>query len=104
MDNNFEGKRFIMDGLPKNVKIGGEVFEVVEAEAALDPRAFGEMDYKKARLVIDKDLKPAAKMSVLLHEILEAINYMNQLNLEHRTIMTLEHDLYQVLHDNQLCF
>lgn len=93
-----------MDGLPKSVKIGGEVFEVIEAEASLDSRALGELDYKKARLVIDKDLNPAAKASVLLHEILEVINYKNQLNLEHRSIMTLEHDLYQVLHDNQLCF
>jgi hypothetical protein len=37
--------------------------------------------------------------SIIIHEILEALNYHLELELPHRTISALESGLYQTLHD-----
>lgn len=40
------------------------------------------------------------QLASLLHEIIEAINYRYEMDLEHHKIMTLETALYQILVDN----
>jgi len=40
------------------------------------------------------------KISTVLHEIIEALNYHLDLNIEHRSIMSLEAALMQVLTDS----
>lgn len=43
-------------------------------------------------------------MVILLHEILEAINYRLELGLEHSKLCILSEVLHQVLRDNKLSF
>ena len=54
----------------------------------------------KQSIVIDSDSHPETQASVLLHEVLEAVNASMGLQLEHRTIDALEAALYGVLTTN----
>ena len=44
---------------------------------------------------------PEHLKSVLIHEIIEALNYRLELKLEHNVITSLETGLFQVLQDNK---
>jgi len=52
------------------------------------------------QIQIASDLCAQQKMSTILHEILEALNYHLGLDLEHKIITALEAGLYQVLTEN----
>lgn len=71
--------------------------EIVDSEA-MD--AMGRFQARRQRLQIASDLAGDERLSTLLHEVIEALNYHLALNLPHRTIMALEAGLYQVLADN----
>ena len=53
-------------------------------------------------ITIAGGLAESSQKEILLHEILEALNYRLELGLEHRTICVLGETLNQVLSDNQL--
>ena len=53
-------------------------------------------------IVIDSNIPQSRKEEDLLHEIVEAINFHLELNLEHRNIQGLSECLYSVLKDNGL--
>ena len=52
------------------------------------------------KIVINKELPLSQQESTIIHETIEAINFLFELNLEHNKIMTLETALYQFLKDN----
>jgi hypothetical protein len=52
-------------------------------------------------ITIDADAHPQTQASVLLHEVLEAINASLDLRLKHHTISALETALYGVLAQNE---
>lgn len=52
------------------------------------------------RLKLATNQHPEQKISTLLHEIIEALNYHLQLELPHHAIQALEAGLYQTLTDN----
>jgi hypothetical protein len=90
--------------IPKKLKIGGKWVEIklVEGEEHFPDGEFGMAIFKQNIIKIDSSQKPEEQMSTLLHEIIEYINYMFELKLEHSDIMCLEVALYQVLKDNKL--
>ena len=49
---------------------------------------------------VASDMDKDQKDSVLIHEIIEAINYHLELNLQHNQIMALEVGLHQVFQDS----
>ena len=82
------------------MKILGYNYEVIIKEGSSYIDAFGKLNAKELQIQIAADLVPAQITSTLLHEIIEALNYHLQLELPHRTIMSLESGLYQTLTDN----
>lgn len=60
----------------------------------------GYCDFDKKTLQVANDVDTDVIESTLLHEIIEAINYHLELNLEHPQIMGLEVCLHQILVDN----
>ena len=87
--------------LPKTLNICGYDFEIRESD---DIAEAGQMNLSKQLILISKDQCDEQKSSSLVHEGLEAINAINDLQLSHQTISTLEANLYQVLKDNKLRF
>lgn len=88
---------------PKKLKIGGHTF-VVDMTQKLD-RAYGDTNYTKNLIRIDKDLPESQKESVLLHEIFHCINTTIHSDYGmHTAIDSFAEQLYQVLKDNKLHF
>lgn len=67
---------------------------------ARDSDALGTHNGNHAVIKIDVDLKPHVQQKVLLHEILEAINFEYSLKLEHDKICVLESSLFEVIRNN----
>lgn len=87
--------------IPETIKIGGLIYKCIEVEnLSRDKNANGASCGNGLYIEIDKSLPEQLKESVLLHEILEQINYIYELELDHKTITTLEAALYQVFKDN----
>lgn len=91
-------------GIPKELKIGGINYDVEVVPWQDVPGALGEHNGAKQRIRISADQSLDMQESALLHEIIEALNYMYSLNLKHSQIEVLESTLYQVLKDNALGF
>ena len=56
--------------------------------------------YPKTQILINPLQDPQSKQLTLLHEVLEAINFLYEIKLSERDIKTLEATLGQVLKDN----
>jgi hypothetical protein len=84
------------------VKIGGILYSISKIkDLARDKGHLGECCGNNASINLDDDLQPDVERKVLLHEIIEAINFEFELNLEHNKISVLESTLYQVIIDNK---
>ncbi len=92
--------------IPKQIKIGGKLVNVmlVSGEEHFPDDESGMSFLKQNIIKIDNQMNIDEQSSTLLHEIIEFINEMYELKLNHKTITCLETSLYQVLHDNKLKF
>ena len=90
--------------MPQKLKIGGHIYKIVYRDRLNNDGTenLGTHDAKNLTIWIDKTLSQSQQEATLIHEIIEAINYGNQLKLTHEQISTLEHNFYQVLKDNFL--
>ncbi len=88
--------------LPKTLKIGGLHYSVQRPDLIYEEgnTNLGEQQLLGLLIRINRKLPDDQQFSTLLHEILEAINQMFALELEHKQIDTLEAALFQVLEDN----
>jgi|GEM_PF-1934246 len=84
--------------IPSTLKICDRVYTVTVQPMGLD--ATGACCNCLQDITIDDGLHPETQASVLLHEVLEAINSSMNLYLEHDTITSLEAALYGVLVSN----
>lgn len=82
------------------MKIYGYEYTVKRGENIDDMGVFGDFRVKNQTIRIANDLCDEQVLSTLIHEILEAINYHNELKLEHSHIMVLEVGIYEVLKAN----
>lgn len=85
-----------------NIKIGGLNYSVKKVkDLARDHAALGRCCGNSASIEIDMEIGKNVTDKVLLHEIIEAINFEYELNLEHNKISILAMALHQVLSDNK---
>ena len=59
----------------------------------------GQMDPTKQIIVISPEQHQQSQESTVIHEILEALKYHCQIDLDHKDLSVLEAALYQVLKD-----
>ena len=91
--------------IPRKLKIGGYDYEIIDEKQGLaDNGRFGYHNRNRNEIGIDPDCSEELKMSTLLHEILEAVNWHYDMKLKHDQICKLETTLFQVLKDNKLTF
>jgi hypothetical protein len=90
--------------IPKKLKIGGHIYTVKHRDRFREDgvEKTGSCLSVHTTLWIDNNPSKSQQESTLIHEILEALNNENELNLTHQQISTLECGLYQVLKDNRL--
>jgi len=83
------------------LKIGSHSYDVIFKN--LDDEAQPNSGYCNTtgnKITINNTLPISQQESTIVHEIIEAINFLYQLELKHNKIMTLETALYQILKDN----
>lgn len=83
--------------IPSTLTILGRTY-TVEQQPMID--GYGACMNDKQSIVIDANAHPETQSSVLLHEVLHAIDISMGLGLKHRTIDALEAALYGVLTSN----
>lgn len=79
------------------IKIAGHHFTVDYVDGLADS---GSTDTALNKILINKNLSKSNQESTVIHEIIEAINSIYDLNLPHQTIQTLEAALYAIYKDN----
>ena len=62
--------------------------------------SYGRCLPKLQRILVASDLTDQAKITVVLHEVLEALKFHLELNLDHNVLSSLESGLFQVLTDS----
>ena len=82
------------------MKILGYNYEVLQSGDSDFLAAMGRCHTRTQIIHIATNQNNEQKVSTMLHEIIEALNYHLELNLEHSAIMSLEAGLYQVLNDS----
>lgn len=89
--------------IPDKINICGQIISVVIDDKLLSHHSdIGQYHKIRNEITIDSNINQDTKESVFIHEIVEAICFMNDIELEHQTISTISNQLYQVLSDNNL--
>lgn len=87
------------------IKIGGILYNInMVKDLARDHNALGRCCGNSGNIDIDSDLEDKIKDKVFIHEVIEALNFEYELNLEHNKISILAMSLHQVLVDNMTIF
>ena len=91
--------------IPKSMSILGNTYEVqLEDSFREGKEEMGSTCVTLQKITINNKCCKEQQASTLLHEIIEALNYHLDLDLEHKTMMGLEAGLIQVIKDNKLRF
>ena len=89
--------------IPKSVNVLGRIYKVIiHNEVKTGNDHLGTHWGNKTAIYLNKNQSSQSMDSCFIHEILEAINYLQQLRLKHDQISRIETALYQVLKENKL--
>jgi hypothetical protein len=87
--------------IPNYIKIGGLTFDVKKDNTLSRERhKYGESSAAGLWITYDPSFPKEQIESTFLHEIIEMINDVYELELEHHKITLLETTLYQIMKDN----
>lgn len=92
----FEIRREIKD----KIRIGGHVITIEEQKNfARDHNNFGEWQPIPLKIIIDADLPESLKNETIMHEILEAVTQLYDIDIKHHKLEVLAVVLYQIFSD-----
>ncbi len=81
--------------IPKEIEVNGMSIEIIMEEELLRRKdSSGQFDPMKMKIYIDPALCPAQQKVTLVHEVIEAINHLYDMDLEHHKICLLEAALF----------
>jgi hypothetical protein len=83
--------------LPKHISLGGHQIKVEPQPGLSKLGECGHFEMGTLTIRIDTDMPETLVQETLLHEIVEAINALYELELAHRTIQILGTALHQAL-------
>ena len=83
--------------IKQTIKIAGKTYTVKFVESLAD---FGSTDFDKQVINIKAGISDEMTVSVLLHEIVEVVNFSYELGLKHQDITILENAAFQIIKDN----
>ena len=87
--------------IPEKIKIGGYIVSVEFVNNLMTDRQHtGEYHPRIQTIKIDKDCSEQEREEVFIHEVLEAIKAIYDIQLEHRDLSLLVTVLHQVIKDN----
>ena len=89
--------------IPSSVKVLGHNYAVIMVDLN-ETDTYGNLNPNANIIRLNKNKTKSQVDSTFLHEIIETLNQLLELRLEHNQIMGLESGLYQALKDNKLHF
>jgi hypothetical protein len=95
-----------MKNIPDQIKICAYTYQVIKENRYEEHGVVsaGTHDAFLTKIWIDNTANKQVQEESLVHEFIEAINKLNDFQLNHQTISTLAENLYQILADNKLDF
>jgi hypothetical protein len=91
--------------IPSTIKLGGHTIRVLLVDTSmLSDRGDYSNYHNLIRLQKEDDTPDDNLAECLLHEIIEAIKFKNNLSIEHTELSVLSECLYQVFVDNDMEF
>jgi len=91
--------------IPEKLKIFGHDYVVMmHDQDEVGNYHLGTHIHRSTEILINRSQSKTQMESTLIHEIIEALNVYQELNLKHDQVVRLETGLYQVLKDNKLDF
>ena len=88
--------------IPNKIKIGGHIFKVKIFSGKFSDDKAGRVEGQKNMIYLNADYVQSKQESVLLHEVIHELDWLNGLGLNEKQIDSLTEGLYQVLKDNKL--
>lgn len=82
------------------LKILGYHFTIENTNDSDTMGSYGRTNFDKQIIQVASEIKDEQKISTIIHEIIEVLNYHMEFNLDHNVIMSLEAGLFQSLTDN----
>jgi len=84
--------------LPKAISIGGHTLKVLRKKGLLDDfDAYGIFDGVDLTITIDASLSNTMAWETLWHEVVEAINFFSEAEMEHKSIQVFGLLLHQTI-------
>ncbi len=90
--------------IPKVLKIGGCNWEVINSDVVYENECLGLCDPNKLEIILEEKLIPEQKKLVFVHEIVEAIMSLCEIEIEHKDITNISNMLHQIIVDNKEIF
>ncbi len=83
--------------LPELMELGGHTIQILRTENLLETQeAYGLFDPINLRIEIDNSLTNTMAWETLWHEVVEAINFFSEAEMEHKSIQVFGLLLHQV--------
>lgn len=91
--------------IPEQIKIGGYIVGVKEVENIMhDRRELGNYQPRTQEIQLDKANTDQQKEETFMHEIIEAITTIYDIDIDHHKLSVIATVLHQVMKDNRLTF
>ena len=87
-------------GEERTIRIAGLSYRLEYKSTAELEGSWGSCDSRRQVICVCADIHPEQQRRTLIHEVIEALNYLLELQLPHPTITALEHGLHEVMADN----
>ena len=90
------------NGVKMKIKLfGHEIALAIDENLERRTGAYGQFSVNTLNMTIDGLIPQSVKLATVVHESLEAINYFNELNLEHNVISAISTGIFALLSDNK---
>jgi hypothetical protein len=91
--------------IPGKIKIGGFMVDVeFVSNLVTDRRSLGEYNPRTQTIKLEKDSTQQQREETLLHEVLESIRSIYDIDIEHKDLSNMATALHQVIKDNPEMF
>lgn len=84
--------------LPKKIRVGGHTLKVVRRKNLMEhAEAYGMFDPTELTITIDDSLSGSLYWETFWHEVMEALNFFGEADMEHQSIQVFGVLLHQVI-------
>jgi|TARA_X000001388_G_scaffold20926_3_gene13875 hypothetical protein len=83
--------------LPKSVTLGAHTIPIKLQKNLMDSEAFGVFDPNKLEILIDESISENLMIETVMHEVVEAINFLVEADMPHQTIQLMGLMLHQAM-------